>query len=64
MADTTPARAAARALDVSALGKRVALPSGDLTILDDVGFHVEHGDTVAIVGASGSGKSTLLSTLS
>src|SRR5699024_10636146 len=64
MADTTPAQAAARrVLDVAGLGKRVPLPSGDLTILDDVGFHVEHGDTVAIVGASGSGKSTLLSLL-
>ena len=64
MADTNPAQAAARrVLDVSALGKRVALPSGELTILDDVGFHVEHGDTVAVVGASGSGKSTLLSLL-
>ena len=64
MADTNPAQAAARrVLDVSTLGKRVALPSGSLTILDEVGFHVEHGDTVAIVGASGSGKSTLLSLL-
>ena len=64
MADTNPARAGTRrVLDVSGLGKRVPLPSGDLTILDDVGFHVEHGDTVAIVGASGSGKSTLLSLL-
>src|SRR5690606_27758082 len=63
MADTTPAQAGARVLDVTALGKRVALPSGELTILDDVGFHVERGDTVAIVGASGSGKSTLLSLL-
>ena len=63
MADSTPAQAGARVLDVTALGKRVALPSGELTILDDVGFHVERGDTVAIVGASGSGKSTLLSLL-
>ncbi|TAK38229.1 MAG: ABC transporter ATP-binding protein [Lysobacteraceae bacterium] len=43
------------------LGKRVRLPEGELVILEDVGFDVAHGETVAIVGASGSGKSTLLS---
>ena len=64
MADTIPAQTDTRyVLEVSALGKRVPLPSGALTILDEVGFHVENGDTVAIVGASGSGKSTLLSLL-
>ncbi|MCD9006812.1 ABC transporter ATP-binding protein [Luteimonas sp. XNQY3] len=62
MQDET-ARAAGHALAVAGLGKRVALPSGDLTILQDVAFRVGHGDTVAIVGASGSGKSTLLSLL-
>ena len=51
------------ALQVRNLGKRVALPSGELTILHGVGFDIGHGDTVAIVGASGSGKSTLLSLL-
>lgn len=45
------------------LGKHVTLPSGELTILDGVGFSIAKGDTVAIVGASGSGKSTLLSLL-
>ena len=50
-------------LRVDALGKRVRLPSGELTILDGIGFEVARGEVVAIVGASGSGKSTLLSLL-
>ncbi|MEG3192434.1 ABC transporter ATP-binding protein [Lysobacter sp. D1-1-M9] len=56
VADTRPT-----ALQVNNLGKRVPLPSGELTILDGVSFSIAAGDTVAIVGASGSGKSTLLS---
>jgi putative ABC transport system ATP-binding protein len=51
---------AAHALEVSHLGKHVPLPTGELTILEDVGFRIARGDAVAIVGASGSGKSTLL----
>ena len=50
-------------LQVETLGKRVKLPSGELTILDGVGFSIAAGEAVAIVGASGSGKSTLLSLL-
>ena len=57
------ARATAPALRVRGLGKRVALPSGPLTILDGVEFEVARGEVVAVVGASGSGKSTLLSLL-
>ena len=47
-------------LQVRDLGKRVPLPSGELTILDGIDFDIQRGDTVAVVGASGSGKSTLL----
>jgi putative ABC transport system ATP-binding protein len=50
-------------LHVDGLGKQVALPSGPLTILADVGFSIAAGEAFAIVGASGSGKSTLLSLL-
>src|SRR5690606_17754725 len=61
MPDTAPPDTRSQpALDVTALGKRVPLPSGELTILDDIGFSIAAGDSVAIVGASGSGKSTLL----
>jgi putative ABC transport system ATP-binding protein len=63
-ADTTASSPAAavprRALEVSGLGKRVPLPTGELTILDGINFAIDRGDAVAIVGASGSGKSTLL----
>lgn len=59
--DRRDAEARAAALSVRGLGKRVPLPTGELTILDGITFTIDAGDTIAIVGASGSGKSTLLS---
>lgn len=51
------------AIQVTALTKKVADSSGELTILHDLHFTVQSGDTLALVGASGSGKSTLLGLL-
>ena len=50
-------------LRASRLTKIVTSGDAPLTILDDVGFGIDSGDTVAVVGASGSGKTTLLGLL-
>lgn len=39
------------------------LGSEDLTILQDINFTIQAGESIAILGASGSGKSTLLGLL-
>lgn len=50
-------------IQVQQLSKSVPDSGRNLTILDDISFEVEAGQTVAIIGASGSGKSTLLGLL-
>lgn len=51
------------AIETVHLSKRVSDATGELTILRDIDFTVQPGETLAIVGASGSGKSTLLGLL-
>lgn len=47
-------------LNVSHLGKTYTSGTKKLTVLDDVSFSIEQGETFSIVGPSGSGKTTLL----
>ena len=50
-------------LAAESVTKQVISPEGSLTILSDVSFTIDKGDSVAVVGASGAGKSTLLALL-
>lgn len=47
-------------LSVQNLTKTYSSGNKSLTVLDDVSFDLQQGDTFAIVGPSGSGKTTLL----
>ena len=47
-------------LEVKNLGKQYSTPHGALSILSDISFSLDRGDSASIVGPSGSGKSTLL----
>ncbi len=47
-------------LNVNQLGKTYTSGSKQLTVLQDISFSIDKGDTFAIVGPSGSGKTTLL----
>ncbi|WP_296705632.1 ABC transporter ATP-binding protein [Algoriphagus sp.] len=47
-------------LAISNLSKTYQSGSRKLTVLDDVNFSIDAGETISIVGPSGSGKTTLL----
>lgn len=47
-------------LEAKEIFKKYKGVNKELTVLDDINFHVEKGEILAIVGPSGSGKTTLL----
>ena len=47
-------------LDVSRVSKNFGTPDRPVSVLRDVSFHMDGGQSLAVTGASGSGKSTLL----
>ena len=47
-------------IDVRNLVKRFAVGEGEVTVLKNISFRVNHGEFLSIVGPSGSGKSTLI----
>jgi len=47
-------------LEVNELAKSFITGDRLLTVLDDISFSINQGDTISVVGPSGSGKTTLL----
>ncbi len=62
MAEQTTGRegAATPCVQARSLEKTFSSETGGITILSGMDFAMEHGESVAVVGASGIGKSTLL----
>lgn len=63
MSQGTSGREQAPILAVAGLGKSYAEGQQRRTVLADIGFQVDRGECIALVGQSGSGKSTLLNLL-
>ncbi|MFW7379795.1 MAG: amino acid ABC transporter ATP-binding protein [Oligoflexus sp.] len=47
-------------IELRHVSKQFTIPSGQLTVLDDISFSVEKGEVLSLIGPSGSGKSTCL----